>query len=182
MRPETGGDMDPLFDPHIPANIPAVSPSIPALLEGYPPYPRHIPAPGIDIPRPSSLWEGQGISVNPSTVTGASRKARIRVHPRCHQPILAGLDADVAALSVAVDPYPLTPAGEVWALQSGRRTYALSRGALERRDRWSIPGRPPSPKLPVLAEHACDSPVPPQHRAPPIPTPSRPATPEEIPW
>jgi len=115
-----------------------------------------------------------------TTITGANRKASIRVHPRCHQPILAGLDADVAALSVAVDPYPLTPAGEVWALQSGRRTYALSRGALERRDRWTIPGQTPSHRVTVLAEHRCGDPPPADLRLPPAPP--RPATPEEIPW
>ena len=111
--------------------------------------------------------------------TGTSRTPRIRVHPTCHQPILAGLDANRCALSVAVDPYPLTPAGEVWALQSGRRTYALMWGALERRDAWTIPGHPPSPGLPVLAEHVCESPIPMEHRAPP--TPPRPTvTPEEF--
>ena len=158
--------------------VPAVPASVPSIREAVPTGPRS----GPQFAPTGPLSPPYGGDRGPGPVTGATRTPRIRVHPPCHQPILAGLDANRCALSVMVDPYPLTPAGEVWALQSGRRTYALSRGELERRDRWSIPGRPPSPKLPVLVEHACDTPVPPEHRAPPPPSPPRPATPEEIPW
>jgi hypothetical protein len=110
--------------------------------------------------------------------TGLSRTARVRIHP-CHAPILAGLDGDACALPVMVDPYPLTPAGEVWALTAGRVTYHLLRGALDPRNRWSIPGHPPTADRPVLAAHRCSEPVPPEHRLPPVPAAPRPA-PEEF--
>lgn len=111
-----------------------------------------------------------------TAITGANRRASIRVHS-CHAPILAGLDADVAALSVAVDPYPLTPLGEVEALRDSRRTYDLRQMRLDRRDHWTIPGHPPSPRHPVVAEHRCGHPIPDDWKAPP--TPPAP-TPEEF--
>ena len=73
----------------------------------------------------------------------------------CGQHILRGLDADRCALTAEVDPYPLTPAGEVRALTAGRPTYCLSGGQLEPRDRWNIPGHLPSHDLLVLAAHDC---------------------------
>jgi len=143
--------------------------------EAIPTDPTRSHGSGEPIPNPIPR---DGIGGSPSP-TGVNRKPQIRVHP-CHQPILAGLDANRCALSVAVDPYPLTPMGEVWALQSGRRTYALLWGALERRDAWTIPGHPPSPGLPVMAEHVCESPIPMEHRAPP--TPPRPTPADKEPF
>lgn len=44
----------------------------------------------------------------------------------CHQPILAGLDADQLAIRILADWTPLDPAGEYQALLQGQRTYTLS--------------------------------------------------------
>ena len=99
--------------------------------------------------------------------TGVTRRAVVRVHS-CHSPVLAGLDADRAALAVAVDPYGLTMAGEVWALRRDRPTYLLHAGRLERRDRWSIAGTPAGIAV-VMAEHRCGLPPPPEMRTPPAP-------------
>ena len=163
VRPQTANPSPPVPVPSPPIceGRPHPSPSRPQS-----PYPSPFPA----------LYSGDGGRVEPGQApTGTSRTPRIRVHPICHAPILAGLDANRCALSVAVDPYPLTPAGEVWALRAGRRTYALQWGALERRDAWTIPGHPPSPGLPVMAEHVCGHPIPDEHRAPPTPHSPAPA-------
>ena len=145
--------------------VPAVPAPVPSIREAVPTGPRS----GPPFAPTGPLSPPYGGDRGPGPVTGATRTPRIRVHPGCHQPVLAGLDANRCALSVMVDPYPLTPAGEVWALQSGRRTYALSRGALERRDRWTIPGQTPSHRVTVLAEHRCGDPPPADLRLPPAP-------------
>lgn len=97
-----------------------------------------------------------------------SRRPRLARH-RCGAWTLTGLDREVAALTVHVDPYALTPAGEVAALRDQRHTYRLYRGALDIRDQWNIPGHPPTHDLPVLAEHRCGAPVPDGWRLPPAP-------------
>lgn len=104
------------------------------------------------------------------------RRARLILHS-CNQHVLVGLDDEIAALTARCDPYPISAIGEVQALSDGRATYYLHRGCLERRDRWTIPGHPPSPQLLVLAEHRCDDPLPPAWLAPPSPRP-RPVTQE----
>lgn len=85
--------------------------------------------------------------------------------------MLSGLDDELAAFTVRVDPYPLSPTGEVASLRASRRTYWLRHGALERRDRWNIPGHPPCPDLLVLAEHRCGERPPDDWLAPPSPRP-----------
>lgn len=71
---------------------------------------------------------------------------------RCGQPILA---ATVGGLDKHIDPTPLTEAGELAALLTGRSTYDLAgarRDHLIRRDIHRIhAGR----QHPVLAEHRC---------------------------
>lgn len=159
----TGGNPSPPVpdpSPLICEGNPHPSPTRPQL-----PYPSPFPA----------LYSGDGgRGTSGQGVTGAHRRASIRVHS-CHAPILAGLDADVAALSVAVDPYPLTPAGEVEALRDHRRTYDITDMRLDRRDAWTIPGHPPSARHPVLAEHRCGHPTPDDWKAPPAPAPAPPA-------
>jgi hypothetical protein len=86
----------------------------------------------------------------------------------CGMPALVGLDGDRCGLVTLVDPYPLTALGEVAALRADRATYSLDSGRLYRRDRWSIPGRPPSHELVVLATHDCTR-IPDDWRLPPAP-------------
>lgn len=116
------------------------------------------------------------------TATRVSRQARIHTCRTCAAPVLTGLDADRCALTTTVDAYALTPAGEVWALRDGRRTYTLHRGQLDRRDRWNIPGHPPSPQRTVLATHTCHQPIPLEHHRPPTPRPFQPTSTEEPPF
>lgn len=101
----------------------------------------------------------------------------------CGQPLLVGLDGDAAAFPARVDPRPLNPVGEVEALTAGRATYVLRLGALDRRNRWNIPGRPPSHQVPVHVAHDCAQPLPDAWLLPALPQPA-PAilTPEEIPF
>jgi len=74
---------------------------------------------------------------------------------KCKRVILTALDADMYAITARLDPYALTPEGEVWALKSGRATYLLDRSGIHRRTRWNIPGRPPAVDRVVLAWHEC---------------------------
>lgn len=100
----------------------------------------------------------------------------------CGAHVLVGLDADRCALTARVEPYPLTALGEVEALRAGRWTYRLLRGALDRRDRWNIPGHPPTPEVPVLAAHVCGQPLPATWLAPPPPRPARQPAAEGMPF
>jgi hypothetical protein len=86
------------------------------------------------------------------------RKAHLARH-RCGRTVLVGLDANRCAMTATASVYPLSNFGEVEALRAGRWTYELSMGALDRRDRWTIAGRPASDTT-VVASHDCDVPVP----------------------
>lgn len=91
---------------------------------------------------------------------GASRKARALSCPRCGEPLLRALDADVCALTVDADPYPLAPESEALAALMEIPTFELSwRGdhyELDRRDQWRMRGRPASkPGVQILAAHRC---------------------------
>jgi hypothetical protein len=101
--------------------------------------------------------------------SGLTRRTRLRTHRPCSVLTVAGFDSDRAALDAWCDPHPLTNAGEVEALLDDRWTYELVGQRLERRDRWNIPGHPPSHELVVLASHVCDSPIPAGWRLPPAP-------------
>ncbi len=109
------------------------------------------------------------------------RSARLRTCPRCGAPILAGLDASPAGLPVRADLTPLTTAGEAVALLSGRATFDLSDAAgrkeLNHRQCEHIKG---PRKYPVLAEHACGSPL--DAFAERIPAKARYRIPEEVPF
>jgi hypothetical protein len=91
---------------------------------------------------------------------------------------MVGLDRDRCALGARVDPYALSPAGEVEAIRAGRKTYHYRNGELDPRDRWSIPGSPPTHDLIVLAEHDC-TPIPDSWLMPPAP-PTPPKPPKEM--
>lgn len=83
---------------------------------------------------------------------------------RCGRLTVVGLDADVLAFTVRVDPTPLTPAGELAAAITGRPTYELAslvgRLVLDRREPDHLTGRPPFPgaTYDVLPAHDCAAP------------------------
>lgn len=89
----------------------------------------------------------------------------------CKQPVVRGLDDDVAALAVTCDPRPVDELGEALALMQGRRTFAVaSRGGrllVDPREPLAIAARRPAD---VLAEHRCGS--------PPLPAAPQPANPQ----
>lgn len=93
-----------------------------------------------------------------------SRAAQAGLCGNCRAPIMRGLDGDVAAFLVTVDPNPLDPLGEALALLAGRATFELrwqhGRYELEHRDAWSITARPAGthPRLDVVAAHTCRTP------------------------
>lgn len=68
----------------------------------------------------------------------------------CQRPLLA---ATVDGLDTHIDPTPLTPAGELTALLTGRPTYDLRGELLARRTAVRIRGG--NRDLPVVAEHTC---------------------------
>lgn len=108
------------------------------------------------------------------TATRISRRV-VMVKHDCGMDVLVALDADRCALVVRVDPYPLSPLGEVAALSMGRPTYSLNRGELEPRDHWNIPGHLPGHDLLVLAAHDC-TPMHTDWLLPPAPKRPAPAT------
>lgn len=79
---------------------------------------------------------------------------------------MRGLDADRAAWPVAVDVYPLSPAGELAALISGRPTYSLiwiaglGRYEIDFRYPENIEHSPPGSKVnrDVVVGHRCGTP------------------------
>lgn len=87
----------------------------------------------------------------------------------CQEIVAAALDHWVCAITVHLDPWPLTPLGEVEALREGRRTYQMRSWGVVHRTAYRIAGKPPSLKVTVLAEHRCGQPIPStwRHQAPP---------------
>jgi hypothetical protein len=105
------------------------------------------------------------------TSRGTTRKAQVRRCGGCGRVILSGLDGDVLAFDVDVDPTPLSEAGEEATVASGRVSYGLStvgRPDLNWRGRWHV-GKPAGFGRVVLAQHVCGEPVPRGWRAPPAP-------------
>lgn len=93
------------------------------------------------------------------TADGITRRAKA-INCGCGAAILAGLDDDIAALPVRVDPKPLTPLAEALAVVVGRATATLRREArgyvLNYRDSYRIAGHPAGAgHYDVLAEHVC---------------------------
>lgn len=89
-----------------------------------------------------------------------TRAATIRLCRTCRAPILAGLDADRAAITVYCDPTPLTPLGEAFAVITGRTTYDLFPGQ-DRRELWPREAAHITKprRFPVLAAHKCGAPL-----------------------
>lgn len=56
-----------------------------------------------------------------------------------------------------LEPDPTTSAGELFALLTGRATYALDRGEIYPRNAWHIAGRPADTEK-TYVTHACQSP------------------------
>jgi hypothetical protein len=91
---------------------------------------------------------------------GVSRRARAGLCRSCGRVVLRGLDADAAAMAVAVDPEPLNALGEFLALSVGRVTFDLTwrlRYELDPRDAWHIRTRPAAVrgKSAVVVQHSC---------------------------
>lgn len=99
------------------------------------------------------------------TETGLTRRAKIRTCS-CRAKILAGLDADIAALEARCDPQPLSPLGEALAILEGRRTYTLRREGrgwvLDWRDAHEITWSPATSRArrDVVRQHRCKTPPP----------------------
>lgn len=89
---------------------------------------------------------------------------------RCGEPVLVGWSADMCAVSVTLDVYPMTAAGEVSALRQGLPTYRIKNGKLKLRDRYTIPGHPPSHHNIVVRTHHCTLFVDPAHRLSKLPS------------
>jgi len=79
---------------------------------------------------------------------------------RCGEFIMAALDHWACALTVYLDPWPLSAAGEVQALRDGRQTYQMRTWGVRYRNAYRIAGNPPGPRTTVLAEHRCGHVIP----------------------
>lgn len=105
-------------------------------------------------------------AVRRASPDGVHRAARSRTCGRCQRPVFVGLDADAAAISVRVDARPLSAGGEVEALMSGRRTYALTwvagraRYEINPREALDIAAFPPGSVAgsDVVSAHQCGGP------------------------
>lgn len=95
------------------------------------------------------------------TEGGVTRRARIRRCRRCRAPVVSGLDDDVMAEPVDIDPLPLTALGEALALLRNVSTYDLARRAgkyvIDRRTVFEISGWPPESRrnVDVVKRHEC---------------------------
>jgi hypothetical protein len=100
-----------------------------------------------------------------------TKHARHRRCPNCGLFTLVGLDE--YPKRVAVDPIPTTTAGELFALLTGRHTYALDGHELYERTAGRLEHRR-ADDTPVYATHQCHS--------PPLPINERfiPAQPEDL--
>ena len=83
---------------------------------------------------------------------------------RCHAIVLSGLDADMMALHVDIDPVPVSGLGELQAVMQKRWTYQVRRSGRHtiatRRGRHFIAHRRPGGRdwrgpYDVVAEHRC---------------------------
>ncbi|GAA1994241.1 hypothetical protein GCM10009799_20420 [Nocardiopsis rhodophaea] len=90
----------------------------------------------------------------------AARAAQLRICRKCKEPVLVGVDADMCALTVQIDPTPITEVGEAVALMEGRGTYDLLAGKgrreIHHRAEWNIRA---ARRGPVFAAHRCHRPM-----------------------
>lgn len=98
------------------------------------------------------------------------REATLVTHRNCGAFVLEGLDHDVAAFVVRVDPTPLSWAGEIKAQQRGRRTFALIGKELHHRNDFHAHAQS---EFPVFTNHICHYTPPPEWCAP-APKPRQP--------
>lgn len=109
---------------------------------------------------PSRWLLGHLVAAGHLTESGLSRRARIRTCS-CGQAVLAGLDDEILAFEVQVDPVPVSPIGEALALIEGRRTFSLAREGgryvLDPRTAADILHHPAGthPRRDVLRAHRC---------------------------
>lgn len=95
------------------------------------------------------------------TAEGISRSARARHCPKCGRVIMSGLDGDLCAFSVDVEPQPVDRYGEALALLSGRRSYSIRRvaGHYEIDERCAIRiAANSADDVEVLITHICGQP------------------------
>lgn len=112
------------------------------------------PAPGHDMdPWLRALLE---------TKTGGFRAAKWGRCPRCQELTLTGIDGDVAAATVTVDPTPITTQQEHACLTIRRGTYNLTKRGrsydIHDRDSDHLYGPIPVPPKPleiIVPEHRC---------------------------
>jgi hypothetical protein len=90
------------------------------------------------------------------------RKVSFEHCDRCGVLVGRGLDYDVMAMSVRVDPMFISLFGEAQILKLSMAvgTFDLEQRRLYRRDEWDRRARPAGAIWPVLAEHLCWIPFP----------------------
>lgn len=80
-----------------------------------------------------------------------TRRTRQDTCRHCGRPILVGLDADMCALIVHVDPHPISPVLEYIHLLAGGHSYDLTHSELHYRDPHYLQRR----DNPVHLSHQC---------------------------
>lgn len=90
---------------------------------------------------------------------GGFRHARYQRCNTCGEITLHGMDADLCAGMVTVDPAPLTPRQEYWCALQGRPTYSLDidserKVQINDRVRWAL-ATPHPRNNPIVAAHKC---------------------------
>jgi hypothetical protein len=111
---------------------------------------------------------------NEGILDAATRLTR-RPRPRrctagCGLYILGALDD--LGIRTYLELWPTTNAGELFALLTGRATYALDHGELYQRNAWNIAGRPAANEKTYVA-HVCHGPpLPANPKFMPVPRPA----------
>ncbi|HEY7824308.1 MAG TPA: hypothetical protein VIG24_15810 [Acidimicrobiia bacterium] len=96
-------------------------------------------------------------------------KHKIAKH-RCGALVMACLDHWAAAITVYLEPYPLSVQGEVEALRHDRATYQVTDWGARIRNAYRIKAKPAQVAT-VLAVHRCGEPIPATWVAAPKPRP-----------
>lgn len=109
--------------------------------------------------------------------TRLTHKPKPRRCPHCHAIVLAALND--LGIPTRLDLWPTTSAGELFALLTGRTTYALDHGELYPRNAWHIAGRPADGHRVHVAHECHGPPLPTNPKFMPAP---RPATTDDPPY